>query len=91
MKNQLRVKHGVLLALAAMALIVVPRSATAGNWNVNSVPNLMAAINAANQAGGANTILLAGGRTHTLTAVDNTSNGANGLPVIAANSPLSCT
>jgi len=53
-----------LLALAAAALIV-PKLATAGNWSVNSVSDLIAAMNAANQAGGANTITLARGMTFT--------------------------
>jgi hypothetical protein len=34
MKDQLRVKHGAMLALAAVALIAVPRLAAAGNWSV---------------------------------------------------------
>ncbi len=85
MKSRRTAKHGALLALAATALLVAPRPATAGNWNVKSVPDLIAAIHAANQAGGANTIILAGGRTYTLTAVDNTTDSPNGLPVIAAN------
>src|SRR6516164_2636107 len=48
-----------------------------------------AAINAANAAGGANTITLVAGTTFNLTAVDNTTDGATGLPVIAANDNLS--
>ncbi len=40
-------------------------SAAAGNWVVTSFLDLIAAINLANQAGGANTIVLAGGRTFT--------------------------
>ena len=81
-------KQGALLALAALALVVVPRPATAGNWNVNSIPELVGAINAANRAGGANTIILARGKTFTLTAVNNTTHGPTGLPVIAANNNL---
>jgi hypothetical protein len=88
MKNQLRSKHWVLLAVAAVALIVVPRTAAAGNWSVNNASDLIGAINAANQVGGANTIILAGGRTFTLTAVNNTTDGPTGLPVIAANNGL---
>ena len=46
-------------------------------------------INAANAAGGSNTITLVAGTTFTLTAVDNTTDGSgNGLPVIAANDNL---
>jgi hypothetical protein len=43
---------------------------------------LVADIKAANAAGGANTIMLAPNTTFDLTAIDNTTNGANGLPVI---------
>jgi hypothetical protein len=53
-----------------------------------SVSDLIADINAANQAGGANTIALAAGTTFTLTAVNNTPDGPTGLPVIAANDNL---
>lgn len=88
MKDQLRVKHGAMLALAALALVAVPRPAAAGNWNVKSVSELVAAINAANNAGGANTISLACGKTFTLTAVNNITDGPTGLPVIAANNTL---
>ena len=88
MKDQLRVKQGALLALATMALVVVPRPAAAGNWNVKSVSELVEAINAANQASGANTIILAGDRTFTLTAVNSTIEGPTGLPVIAPNNNL---
>jgi hypothetical protein len=45
--------------------------------------DLIADINAANQAGGSNTIYLAANTTFDLTAVNNTTNGANGLPVIS--------
>jgi hypothetical protein len=47
--------------------------------------DLIADINAANKAGGANTIMLTAPTTspYVLTAVDNTTNGANGLPVIS--------
>jgi hypothetical protein len=53
----------------------LPSAYTAG-----SVADLIADINAANAAGGSNTI--------TLTAVNNTADGATGLPVIAANDNL---
>jgi hypothetical protein len=49
--------------------------------------DLIADITAANQAGGTNTITLVAPTTspYTLTAIDNTTDGATGLPVIAAN------
>jgi hypothetical protein len=61
----------------------VPSSFTAG-----TVADLIADINAANTAGGSNTITLVAGTTFTLTAVDNTTDGATGLPVVAANNTL---
>ena len=77
-----------MLALAAVALIGVPRPAAARNWKANKVSDLIAAINAANQAGGVNTITLAPGKTFTLTAVNNTTDGPTGLPVVAAHNKL---
>ena len=88
MQNQRRMKQRAMLALAALALIVAPRPTAAGNWSAHSVSDLIAAINAANSAGGVNTITLAAGKTFTLTAVNNTTDGPNGLPVIAANNKL---
>jgi hypothetical protein len=64
----------------------LPSAYTAG-----SVADLIADINAANQAGGSNTIVLAANTTFDLTAVDNTTNGASGLPVIANKDNLSIT
>src|SRR5262249_26221259 len=43
---------------------------------------MIADINAAKAAPGSNTITLVAGTTFTLTAVDNTTDGATGLPVI---------
>ena len=78
----------VTMALGSIALVLIPSVATAKVWTAKSVSELIADINAANQAGGSNTIVLAAGKTFTLTAVDNTTDGANGLPVIAANNKL---
>jgi hypothetical protein len=61
----------------------VPSGFTAG-----TVADLIADIKAANTGGGSNTITLVAGTTFTLTAVDNTTDGATGLPVIAANDTL---
>jgi hypothetical protein len=59
-------------------------------YSAASVSDLIADINAANTAGGANTITLTAPTTspYVLTAVDNTAAGATGLPVIAANDNL---
>jgi hypothetical protein len=61
----------------------LPSAYTAG-----SVADLIADIKAANAVGGSNTITLAAGTTFTLTAVDNTADGATALPVIAAKDNL---
>lgn len=58
------------------------------NFVASNVSELIADINAANLAGGSNTISLKAGKTFTLTAVDNTTDGATGLPVIVANDDL---
>jgi hypothetical protein len=53
-----------------------------------SVGDLIADINAANAGGGSNTIMLAANTAFTLTAVDNSTAGPTGLPVIAAGDNL---
>ena len=58
------------------------------NFTAATVSNLIADINAANKGGGSNTIALVAGNALTLTAVDNTTDGATGLPVIAAKDNL---
>jgi hypothetical protein len=50
--------------------------------------DLIADINAANAAGGTNTITLAKKTTFTLTQVNNTTDGPTGLPVIASGDNL---
>src|SRR5262249_23783153 len=59
-------------------------------FNAASVSDLIADINAANAAGGANTITLTAPTTspYVLTAVDNSTDGATGLPVIAKKDTL---
>jgi hypothetical protein len=57
-------------------------------YTAATVADLIADIHAANAAGGSNTITLVAGTTFTLSAVDNTTDGATGLPVIAANDNL---
>jgi hypothetical protein len=65
------------------------------NFTAATASDLIADINAANAAGGSNTITLVAPTTspYVLTAVDNTTDvspnpGGNGLPVIAANDSL---
>jgi hypothetical protein len=60
------------------------------NFNAATVADLIADINAANSAGGMNTITLMAPTTspYVLTAVDNTTDGATGLPVIARKDTL---
>ena len=49
-----------------------------------TVPELIAAMNAANASAEDDTISLAAGASFSLTAVDNTSHGPTGLPVVTA-------
>src|SRR5688572_4485690 len=65
------------------------------SFTASSVAELIADINAANAAGGANTITLKPGASFKLTAVDNITQstggiaqGATGLPVVAAGNNL---
>jgi hypothetical protein len=60
--------------------------ATAAN-----VSQLVADIAAANKAGGTNTITLTVNTTFDLTAINNTTNGANGLPVIGGKQAVNLT
>jgi hypothetical protein len=76
-------RRGVRLTLEQLEDRTVP-----ANFTAASVSDLIADINAANAAGGANTIALVSGTTYNLTAADNATDGGNGLPVIAANDSL---
>ncbi len=59
------------------------------SYTAASVSDLIADVNAANLAGGSNTITLVAGTTFTLTAATNNYvTGADGLPAIAANDNL---
>jgi hypothetical protein len=60
------------------------------NFSAATVSDLIADINAANQAGGSNTITLVAPTSspYLLTAVENTTDGGNGLPVVAAKDNL---
>jgi hypothetical protein len=60
------------------------------NFTAATVSDLIADIHAANQGGGSNTITLTAPTTspYSLTAVDNTTDGATGLPVIAVHDNL---
>src|SRR5262249_43080350 len=57
-------------------------------YTASTVSDLIADVTAANAAGGANTITLVAGKTFTLTAANNSTDGATGLPVIAAKDNL---
>jgi hypothetical protein len=80
-----RARRGTRLALEHLEDRCLPSSYSAAN-----VSQLIADINAANGAGSANTITLTAPKTapYVLTAVDNTTDGATGLPAIAANDNL---
>jgi hypothetical protein len=57
-------------------------------FTASNVTQLIADINQANSTGGSNTITLQANTAFTLTAVNNTTDGPTGLPVIAANDDL---
>src|SRR5437868_4290565 len=76
-------RRGPRLGLEPLEDRAVPASFTAA-----SVGDLIADINAANQTAESDTITLVAGNTFTLNAVDNTTDGPAGLPVIAANENL---
>jgi hypothetical protein len=78
-------RRGLRLAVEQLENRLVPSSFSAAN-----VSDLIADINAANRAGGTNTITLTAptNSPYILTAIDNTTDGATGLPVIAANDNL---
>src|SRR3954468_17520687 len=82
-RPQLPRQRGPRLTLESLEDRTVPAGFTAA-----TVAELVADINAANLAGGPNTIALASGAAFSLTAVDNTADGGNGLPVIAAGDDL---
>jgi hypothetical protein len=62
-------------------------------YTAATAADLVADINAANKAGGASTIALTAPTTspYILSAVDNNTNGANGLPVIGTNNAVNVT
>jgi hypothetical protein len=59
-------------------------------FSAATVSDLIAEINAANKSGGSNTIVLTAPTSspYVLTAVDNTTNGATGLPVVKPGNSL---
>ena len=58
------------------------------SYTAATVSDLIADISTSNQQGGTNTIALVAGNSFLLTAVDNTTGGTTGLPVIAAHDNL---
>ncbi|MBA2377289.1 MAG: hypothetical protein H0V75_14380 [Rubrobacter sp.] len=82
-------RAAIIAALLATFLAVAlwhSSPAKAADFDVGNgdVAGLKAAINAANQNNEADTISLADNGTYTLTEVDNTAEGSNGLPQIAS-------
>ena len=75
-----RRRHTSFSCLPAEALEV---RSLLSSYTAASVSALVADINAANANGGTNTVTLAANTTFDLTAVNNATNGANGLPVIS--------
>ena len=90
------VKASVVLTLVGFVFFLsVPRAHAAefnipcGADNAANVAALISAINDANSNGVADTINLAAGCTYTLTAVDNDTDGPNGLPSITSEITIS--
>jgi hypothetical protein len=79
MNIQLLLRHAICACLFILSQAVYAAVFNIPNGDVTS---LKAALVAANGNGQADTINLAAGGTYTLTTIDNSSNGANGLPVI---------
>ncbi len=71
---------GIVVGLWVVAVALVAGPATAANWDAASTTELIAAIEAANAAGGTNSISLAAGQTFTLTAVWNLVMAPGGSP-----------
>src|SRR3954453_20079476 len=73
------------LALSCAFLFTCARVGRAAVFNIanGDVAGLKAAMTIANANGVADTINLSAGGLYTLTAIDNSVNGANGLPAIA--------
>ena len=76
-------RRGLRLVFEQLEDRTVPSSCSAA-----SVSDLIADINAANLAGGANTIVLVAGTTFTLIGAISTPHGLTGLPAIATNDNL---
>ncbi len=70
------------LELAAICSLCLTMGAQAAVFNVSNVSGLISAINSANANAEDDTINMTTG-TYTLTSVNNTTEGDNGLPVIA--------
>jgi hypothetical protein len=79
MNIQFLLRHAI-----CACLLISSRDVYAAVFNIpnGDVTTLKAALVAANGNGQADIINLAAGGTYTLTTIDNSSNGANGLPVI---------
>jgi hypothetical protein len=75
-------------ARARPVLELLEERTVLSNYTAANVADLIADINAANLAGGSNTIAMVAGNTFTLAAVNNTTDGGNGLPIVVAGDNL---
>ncbi len=75
---------GKLIIVSVISLSAAS-PATSAMYSAANVPELIAAIDAANQNVEPDSIELAIGATFTLTEVNNTASGPTGLPTIAAS------
>jgi hypothetical protein len=78
--------HCIKVFIYALYVLFIPKAVYAAVFNVPSgnVPALVESIKIANTTAEDDTIFLEAG-TYTLTGVDNTTDGANGLPSIISN------
>src|SRR5947209_19899668 len=85
-----------ILSVVFAVLVLSPAISASAQINIVNIANgdiagLKAALNAANNNGKDDIINLASGGSYVLTAVDNTTTGATGLPVIGPDSAHSVT
>jgi hypothetical protein len=86
-----RVRRAAVVLCASVVLTVGAESLRADTATVGSAGALISAINSANSAGGAHTIVLAAGRDFELKSANNTVDGPNGFPVIGASKAVAIT
>jgi chitodextrinase len=80
-RKRVSISAAGVVALTALGLLAAPQAAAAALITCTTT-DLIAAISAANSQAGGGTVTLAPGCVYTLTAVNNSTDGGTGLPVI---------